>query len=327
MGHQAKKLSIIIAAYNVETFIEKCILSCYDADLASSYEIIVVNDGSTDRTLHIVEEQKAIVPNLKLVNQTNSGLGAARNMGLRHAEGQYLWMIDGDDFLTDGAVQVVLSALSSALDMYAYNFNITDESGNIIKSQYSDEFPDHIISGSHYYSLNYESSYTAQFIFRKMLFVDNAIWFHERINMQDSEILPRLMYFADKIIYNSLPVYNYVQHDNSFTNTKDPGKRLQYFKSIITVNDSLEDFKNNIRRTDTVLATAIEKKQHALHRVVFYHLAFFPHTPTNFNVILSLLRQHNFYPLQASLQGRLNLLKLALNTFPDFSKRLIDKFR
>lgn len=327
MGSSHQKLSILIAAYNVEQFIERCVLSCYNEKLSSSYEIIVVNDGSTDDTAEIIETLKNKVPNLKLVSKSNSGLGAARNTGLQHALGKYAWMIDGDDFLTEDAVKTVLSNLSSGLDVYAYNFNITDEAGNVIKIQYTDVFPEHIITGSEYYALNYESSYTPQFIFKKSLFDDNNIWFQERINMQDSEILPRLLYHVNKIVYNASAVYNYVQHETSFTNTKNPSKRLQYFKSIMTVNASLEDFKKEISLTDARLAKTIEKKQEALHRVVFYHVAFFPHSSSNFKVILSLLKEHNFYPLQASLTGKLKLLKLSLNIHPSLTKRLIDNLR
>lgn len=91
------KFSIIIPAYNVENWIDDCIRSCINQDLVlgEDYEIIVVDDGSKDNTkLHLNAYKDIIV-----VEQENSGVSAARNNGLLHARGEYIWFIDGDDYI------------------------------------------------------------------------------------------------------------------------------------------------------------------------------------------------------------------------------------
>ncbi len=321
------KLSILIAAYNVAEFIEKCILSCYDERQAASYEIIVINDGSTDETTQTVERLKKTVPNLTLVNKHNGGLGAARNTGLQHSQGQYVWMIDGDDFLSANAVKEVLSNLSSRLDVYAYNFNITNENGVVLSQKYNDGFPKKVMTGSQYYARNFESSYTAQFIFRRELFTANDIRFLDRINMQDSEILPRLMYYTKSIIYKNFAVYNYVQHAGSFTNTTDSNKRLRYFESIITVDHSLQKFVEGVGSDDTLLCNTVALKRATLHQIVFNHLVFFPYSAKTFRKVINLLQKNNFYPLKAKQKGKLTIVFVSMNLMPLLTTRVLELIR
>lgn len=87
-----KKLSIIIPAYNAENYIEKCLNSIEDKD---SIEIIVINDGSTDKTMEILNKYK----NIKIINNTNHGVSYSRNSGLKVASGKYIMFVDSDDYL------------------------------------------------------------------------------------------------------------------------------------------------------------------------------------------------------------------------------------
>lgn len=93
-------LSFIIPAYNVEAYIGPCLDSIYDGnpDL-SSFEVIVVNDGSTDGTAAVIDRYARQYGNLTAVSQENQGLSMARTNGLARAEGDYVWFVDSDDYL------------------------------------------------------------------------------------------------------------------------------------------------------------------------------------------------------------------------------------
>ncbi len=123
------KLSILIAAYNVEKFIKKCILSCASQNLeVTTYEIIVVNDGSTDGTLNLLENLKKEITNLVVINQNNSGLGAARNTALKHAKGEYVWFIDGDDYIAKNSLTEILSAIAlNKLEVLVLNYEVVND--------------------------------------------------------------------------------------------------------------------------------------------------------------------------------------------------------
>lgn len=320
-----KKLSILIAAYNVETFIEKCVQSCYDESLSDLYEIIVVNDGSTDGTAKTLEQLKVAINNLHVIYQENSGLGTARNTGIKNAKGEYLWMIDGDDYATNNAVKIILDKISSKEDIYGFNFNIITENNKVIK-KYKSNFIKEKQTASEYYLNHYEDSYTFQYIFKKNLFIENDIFFQKRINMQDSEILPKLIYRANNLIYTDKCIYNYVQHKNSYTNTSNADKRLNYFKSIIAVENSLLSFGELIREKDSILFEGIQKKRNSLHKIVFNHLIFFSYSKAGLIKIINYLKENKFYPLKHNAKGKFLWIKYGLNNFPVFTKRVIDYY-
>lgn len=91
------KISVIIPVYNVEKFLKRCLDSVLNQTL-KDIEIICVNDGSTDNSLKIIEEYKKF-ENIKIINQKNSGLSVARNIGLKHASADYVAFLDSDDFV------------------------------------------------------------------------------------------------------------------------------------------------------------------------------------------------------------------------------------
>lgn len=92
-----KDISIIVPIYNIEKYIERCIESILSQEY-KNYELILVNDGSTDNSLNIINKYSKN-DNVKILNKKNGGLSSARNYGIKYATGEYLMFIDGDDFL------------------------------------------------------------------------------------------------------------------------------------------------------------------------------------------------------------------------------------
>lgn len=96
----SKVLSVILPVYNVEPFLTDCLESCIFQDIEKEdYEIICVNDGSTDGSEKIVQQYSKKYYNIKLINQKNSGVSKARNIGFQEAKGEFVWFIDPDDFI------------------------------------------------------------------------------------------------------------------------------------------------------------------------------------------------------------------------------------
>ena len=91
-------VSVLVAVYNVSTYLRQCLDSLKNQTL-KDIEIICVNDGSTDSSLQILEEYAAKDDRIKLVNKINGGLPSARNAGLEIARGEYICFVDGDDFV------------------------------------------------------------------------------------------------------------------------------------------------------------------------------------------------------------------------------------
>lgn len=101
-------ISFIIAAYNAEKYIAQCIESCLNCPIEDK-EIILINDGSTDRTLEICKQIQLEQPNLKIHNQSNKGVSSARNTGIDIATGEWLLFMDADDTIDGQALMEILS--------------------------------------------------------------------------------------------------------------------------------------------------------------------------------------------------------------------------
>ncbi|MFK1669245.1 glycosyltransferase family 2 protein [Bacteroides fragilis] len=113
-------LSIVIPVYNVELYIERCLLSCLNQDLSiSQYEIILIDDGSPDSSIDKISkwlDRK----NITLLTQPNSGLSVARNNGLLHAKGKYVWFVDSDDWILENCLQEIAGYMVAGIDIITF---------------------------------------------------------------------------------------------------------------------------------------------------------------------------------------------------------------
>ena len=107
-----KVLSISVAAYNVEKFIEQCLDSFVDPAILDRVEVLVTDDGSKDRTPEIVSAYEKKYPGtFRLISQKNAGPGSTVNSGIKHATGKYFRMVDGDDWVNTAQMGAFLDIL------------------------------------------------------------------------------------------------------------------------------------------------------------------------------------------------------------------------
>ncbi len=321
------KISLIIAAYNVEQFIEKCIYSCMNHDIGKQeYEIVVVNDGSTDSTYDILNRLQEENSNLNVIHQENKGLGAARNTGIKNAKGEFLWFIDGDDYIETNSFPGIMNKINSEdLDILVLNYDVVNDKYDLMSQQCNAcNIENNIVSGSEFYVSNYEKSYSWLYIFRKNLFLQNDVWFKEKINMQDSEILPKILINASKVGLFNMTCYYYVQYKESFTNTNNGQKRYSYFQSILEVERSLKEFQNILHRKDDEMKSGLKKKLTTLERVIFFHLLYYRYDKLWLLKCIELLRQNGHYPLKFKPKGKLLFFYYGLNFSPVLTKKFFD---
>lgn len=106
-------LTIAIPAYNCDNFIRNCVFSLINHPLNGLLEILIINDGSTDRTLEEARVLEKLSPAVRVINKKNGGHGSAINAGIKHAKGKYFKLIDGDDYFNTGAFKIFLEKLKS----------------------------------------------------------------------------------------------------------------------------------------------------------------------------------------------------------------------
>lgn len=114
-------LSIIIPCFNSGKFISKTLDMLIAQDL-SECEVLIINDGSTDDTKNIVSEYEKNNTKIRLINQENSGVSVARNIGIQNATGKYVYFLDSDDSLTDGSLDFFREMLNEHFDCQWFGF-------------------------------------------------------------------------------------------------------------------------------------------------------------------------------------------------------------
>lgn len=117
-----KLISVIIPAYNAGAFIENCIETILKQTY-QCFEIIVVNDGSTDNTLELLEKCAKKDSRVKVISQKNGGVSAARNTALKHAVGEFITYVDADDTMPENALENMLSLMADDVDMVVCSHN------------------------------------------------------------------------------------------------------------------------------------------------------------------------------------------------------------
>ena len=128
------RLSIVMPMYNVEKYIDKCIQSCIQQppfQLSKDYEIVCVDDGSPDNSGTIADGYSLNNPGLRVVIQDNQGLSEARNTGLSHAKGDYVWFVDSDDWIEPDALKNIFPYLKDGLDLLEIQYQNVYEDGRV----------------------------------------------------------------------------------------------------------------------------------------------------------------------------------------------------
>lgn len=123
------KLSIIVPVYNVEKYIRPCIESIFKQGLDDmDFEVIIVNDGSTDRSMEMIEDIITQHSNITVINQKNLSLSVARNNGIAAAKGEFILMPDSDDLLIENRLKPLLEkALETKADLIVADFLTMDD--------------------------------------------------------------------------------------------------------------------------------------------------------------------------------------------------------
>ncbi len=125
-------LSLIVPVYGVEDYVGDCLDSILGAPgFAQHCELIVVDDGSKDGSMDIVEQRCRDIANVTILRQANAGLGSARNAGMAHARGSYLWFIDSDDEICADAIMTLVGCVEQfGADVIAFEFETIGASLN-----------------------------------------------------------------------------------------------------------------------------------------------------------------------------------------------------
>lgn len=225
-------LSIIVPVYNVEAYLNKCVGSLLDQDLSpDDYEIILVDDGSTDSSGKICDELADAHKNIRVIHRQNGGLSKARNTGIDTARGQYVQFVDADDYLNTNVLGAITRRMVlQNLDILRINYQNVNEDGKVFEpNKYSKPFVDYsedICDGLTFLNerLGF-ACYAVQFVTRTTLLQLAGNNFREGIYFEDVEWTPRILLQAERVASMSTMVYNYLYRHNSITRNVDLARK------------------------------------------------------------------------------------------------------
>jgi glycosyltransferase involved in cell wall biosynthesis len=244
------EISIIIPVYNKERYLDKCLQSILSQSF-KDYEVICVNDGSTDLSLNILDEYANENPNFNVFTKENEGPGSARNYGLRHASGKYVFFLDADDWITSDTLEKLYdTAESNDSDLVLFNAtehyenNITKDriyhvhlEDNTDLENFSFDYTNNINLVMNGYHIVCTKLHRLDFI------KEHQLEFSDKSEFEDVLFHIKSMVYAKRISYNPNKFYQYnrTDEDTRQNNSIRTNKSLVLFDIFEEVQNFLQN--------------------------------------------------------------------------------------
>ncbi|WP_350291676.1 glycosyltransferase family 2 protein [uncultured Croceitalea sp.] len=232
------KLSILIPIFNVENYIANCLDSVINQDIPSNeYEIIIIDDGSTDNSKAIAAKYAEKHDNIKMFSHMNIGLYATRNKLLELAKGEYIYNLDSDDYIVHYSLGTILNiAIEKGVDIIGFNYKKTKKL-DLYKSQKEvKELNYEIETGNNFLSTNHTHYNTVWwYIIRRDFLIAKDIKFDENNPLGDGPFTLRIIHLAEKMLYLPLDIHRYVQVTNSIMNNQSKSHLIKMIENYMEI--------------------------------------------------------------------------------------------
>lgn len=240
------KFSIIVPVYNVEKYIEKCLLSILKQTYLD-YEVIVVDDGSKDRSGLICDELAQVYNHLTVIHTQNGGVSHARNIGISKATGEYYWFVDSDDYIKPDSLEVIASYIDKhcSMDLLIFDAIVTDEEGNE-RGEITCELPcEQKMSFETHKDIVFMNTSLWNRVFRADIIKEKQLQFEEGITIAE-DLLFNYKYLLEcqDIYYENKTFYYYVQRKNSAMSGQGKNKDVRrVFENLISYYKEKEQYQ------------------------------------------------------------------------------------
>lgn len=230
-------VSIIIPVFNTEKYLHKCLDSILNQSY-SEFEIIAVNDGSTDSSLKILEEYKQKDSRVRVIDKKNEGQGIARNIAIQSAQGDLIYCVDSDDWITENSLSVMVNRMTATnADIVIGNSACTFLDSEEIRINNNEKMSGLIEGNKIKNNIFNISATTWPKLIKKTIFFKNDIWF-PNIFFEDLAVLPLIFAKASRIAFVNKCVY--IQRMNSSSTVH---KIEHIYDRIKFVEYMINDFK------------------------------------------------------------------------------------
>lgn len=256
------KISFIIPVYNCKNYLPGCIESIDKIGL-SNYEILLIDDGSTDGSGELCENMSSIRNHVRYVHQSNQGVSAARNVGLDYARGEYVLFIDADDsFDSQGMKKVINYLTDETIDLIIYGMSFEFYyKGMVYRSDDMKTPLSGILNETEWISylrdLYFANSLSPIWnkVYKRKLLVDNKLKFKEDMFLyEDFEFSLRYLTYSGKVLFIPDALYHYRQSEDE----GNSGRRLKRIAHIPQLIDRIEVAAEELLKKKTVKKTEVK---------------------------------------------------------------------
>lgn len=244
-------ISVIVPVYNTELYIDRCIKSLLNQTY-KNLEIILVNDGSTDKSGIICDKYKKDDKRIKVIHKKNEGVGYARNTGLDNAQGDWIFFLDSDDFLDENALSILYkNAEEQNVDISGCFFYSYYNKNNIqFAATKKDLEVEGLYNSTEFIKLMYNGGYVTGIsvivwnkLYKRSIFKNLR---YKNIIHEDEEIIFKIYLNDYKVYFTNKPLYYYSrENENSIMQTKFTRKNLSYLDILDDRIDILKKKKWN----------------------------------------------------------------------------------
>jgi len=244
-------VSVIIPTYNTEKFIEKCLKSIKNQTY-THIEIIIINDGSTDNTLTIIEKHKKTDNRIKLLNFTqNKGNGIGRNLAVKEAKGEYILFVDADDWVENNLIEKVVTKIETTnadVVLFGHTEHLPYKKFRKRVSHIPriNDFENHEIIFQNYL-LQHNGVLIQPWIYliNRKLLIENNICFNETgVFFEDVIFSTKLLFYTKKLVAVREELYHYYRHKKSITHSYGRKTVEGRFAALIEIKQFLK--QNNV---------------------------------------------------------------------------------
>ena len=292
-------LTIIVPVYNIENYLKKCIDSLFVQDIdTNTYEVIAVNDGSTDNSLTILESlKKQYGKSIKIITQKNQGLSGARNTAIDKASGDYILFVDSDDYILKNTLKNLINiAKHNDLDILEFGAKgITPDNKIVYTSKNSTN--NNVLTGEQYIAnIEYMSSACNKLYKRKFLNKYN-LKFMKGVYIEDIEFNTRTVFKADKVQAIETIVAHFLQREGSITRANNLSKTMKMINDIYTVLTSINSFNENEIKQNSIAYVPIKQRTCSLITTMLIRVLKDINDYKVKKDIFLKLKQQNLYPI------------------------------
>ena len=305
------KLSIIIPLYNKEKYIERNLESLITQDLSpNEYEIIIVDDGSTDSGAQIAQSHADKYENIRFFSQENGGPSVARNKGLDMAKGDYVYFLDADDFLAPNILKSVLEfAEQNKLEILEFNTKEIKEGSTVANT--TPDIPENlafpVTDGVSYIAEHDFRNEAWRYIVFKGLLDDTGIKFIEGTLYEDPIFTATVFLKAKRISRIDLEVHRYLIVDDGIVRSKDAAHNLRFVNGMVYANEQIHDMIVSIDSSHIDYHKAVRKlkarQQAFVFALIIRNFKYRLHNWKDLKSILAKMKKLEAYPIDPRIGG------------------------